>query len=278
MQVLKRLLNFYLNSSIHVALAASALVWVTLIELDLEMDKQLLFFVFFATVTGYNFVKFFGVAKFHHRSLAGWLRVIQVFSLLAFLAMCYFVFYLEVESLVLIGILGVVTFFYAIPVMIPKHYLFDDYKNLRQIGGIKVYVIALIWMFTTVFFPIVNNDVPIDSEVVIMGVQRFCFVLVLMLPFEIRDLNYDSLKLATIPQKIGIKKTKIIGVLLLMVFLMLDYFKEELKSEILFSTVLMTCITLLFLLFSNKAQSKYYSAFWVESLPLFWLFLLLLLS
>lgn len=278
MQVLKRILNFYLNSSIHVALAASALTWVTLIELDLKLDKYLLYFVFFSTITGYNFVKYFGVAKFHHRNLAAWLKVIQVFSFIAFLAMCFVTFYLELNTLILIGILGVVTFFYAIPVMLPKHYLFDDHKNLRQIGGLKVYVIALVWAFTSVFLPVVNEAVSINTDVMILGLQRFCYVLVLMLPFEIRDLNYDSLKLATIPQKIGIKKTKIIGVLLLLLFVLLDYFKDVLTEETLLSTIIIAIITLVLLIFSNKNQSKYYSAFWVESLPIMWLVTVLLFS
>ncbi|WP_318036610.1 UbiA prenyltransferase family protein [Winogradskyella bathintestinalis] len=270
--MLKRSFNFYLNSSIHVAFAALALVWVTLIELDLLIDKHLLGFVFCATITGYNFVKYFGVAKFHHRSLASWLRVIQIFSLLAFTAMCYFAFFLEVQTLILTGILGIITFFYAIPIMIPKQYLFDDHKNLRQIGGIKVYVIALVWTFASVFSPVVNNEIPIDTEIVVLGVQRFFFILVLMLPFEIRDLNYDSLKLATIPQKIGIKKTKIFGVLLLLLFVMLDGLKEETKL----TTILIALISGVLLFFSNKDQSKYYSPFWVESVPILWLISLLL--
>jgi len=277
MHTFKHIFHFYLNSSIHVALAASALTWVTLIELDLGYDKNLLLFVFFASITGYNFVKYFGVAKFHHRILAGWLKLIQVFSLMAFLAMCYFTFYLEIESLILIGILGTITFFYAVPIMIPKQFLFDDHKNLRQIGGIKVYVITLVWTFTSVILPAVNNEISINTDVIILTLQRFCFVLVLMLPFEIRDLNYDSIKLATIPQKIGIKKTKIIGVLLLIIFVILDCFKDSLKEETLISTWVIIIITLLFLLFSNKNQSKYYSAFWVESLPIVWLSILLLL-
>lgn len=278
MQILKRIFNFYLNSSIHVAFAAAALTWVTFIELDFTYNRNLLAFVFYGTITGYNFVKYFGLAKFHHRSLAVWLKVIQVFSLLAFLAMCYFAFYLEIETLILIGVLGVVTFFYAIPVMIPKKYLFDDHKNLRQIGGLKVYVIALVWTFTSVFLPIINNDVTLNADVVILAIQRFYFVLVLMFPFEIRDLIYDSLKLATIPQKIGVKKTKVIGVLLLILFVLLDYFKDVVNEKILLSTMIIALITLVLLLFSNKNQSKYYSAFWVESLPIMWLVVLLLLS
>lgn len=278
MHNLKRIFNFYINSSIHVAFAATALTWVTYIQLDFAYNKNLLCFVFFATITGYNFVKYFGLAKFHHRSLAVWLKVVQIFSLLAFLAMCYFAFYLQIETLMLIGVLGLMTFFYAIPIMIPKKYLIDNQKNLRQIGGLKVYVIALVWAFTSVFLPIINNAVYFSVDIIIMTIQRFLFVLVLMLPFEIRDLIYDSLKLATIPQKIGIKKTKMIGVLLLMLFVLLDYFKDELSERVLLSTITISVITLVFLLFSNKNQSKYYSAFWVESLPIVWLIILLLLS
>lgn len=278
MQVLKRILNFYLNSSIHVALAASALVWITILELDLELDLQLLSFVFFASITGYNFVKYFGIAKFHHRSLAGWLKMIQLFSFIAFLAMCYFAFQLDVDTLMLLALLALVTFFYAIPIMIPKRYLFDSHKNLRQISGVKVYVIAFVWMFTTVFIPVLNEDVKVSADVMLIGIQRFLYVLVLMLPFEIRDLNYDSIRLATIPQKIGIKKTKMIGVFLLVLFFALDYFKDDLELSTLISTSVISVITLFFILMSHKNQSKYYSAFWVESLPIVWLIILLMLS
>ncbi|GAA4239998.1 MULTISPECIES: hypothetical protein [Winogradskyella] len=277
MGVLKRIFNFYLNSSIHVALAAYALAWITLIEMNVDYDKSLLSFVFFATITGYNFVKYFGIVKFHHRSLASWLKALQVFSFLAFLAMCYFVLKLEFNALVLIVILGIITFFYAIPIMVPKQYLFDDHKNLRQVSGLKVYLIALIWMLTTVLLPMLNNDIVMSPDSVIIGVQRFCYVLVLMLPFEIRDLNYDSLKLATIPQKIGVKNTKIIGVALLVVFLMLEFFKDELLDVSIIAIVITTIITLVLLLLSNKNQSKYFSAFWVEGLPIIWLLVLLLL-
>ncbi|MUU79577.1 UbiA prenyltransferase family protein [Winogradskyella endarachnes] len=278
MQTVKRIFHFYINGSIHVALAAMALTWVTFIELSLSLNLRLLGFVFFGTITGYNFVKYFGLAKFHHRSLAVWLKIIQVFSLFAFLATGYFAFYLNIEALILIGVLGVITFYYAIPVMIPKRYLFDNQKNLRQIGGIKVYVIALVWTFTSVILPVLNYDVVINADIVILVIQRFYFVLVLMLPFEIRDLVYDSLKLATIPQKIGVNKTKAIGVILLVFFVLLENFKDELTYKTLLSTNIIALVTLVFLLFSNKKQSKYYSAFWVESLPIFWLVVLLLLS
>lgn len=276
MELLKRLFNFYLNSSIHVALSAFALTWVTLIEYDLEYQKNMLYFVFFASITGYNFVKYFGLAKFHHRSLANWLKVIQLFSLIAFLLMSYYFLLLKLSSMLYIIALAIITFLYAIP-LIPRKYVLDEQQKLRDIGGLKVYVIALVWMLTTVILPLIENDKSLNTDVVITSMQRFCFIIVLMLPFEIRDLNYDSLKLSTIPQKIGVKRTKICGVLLLMVFMMLEFFKDELSTIAVVSTLIIVFVTLLFLIFSHKNQSKYYSAFFVESLPVVWLIVLLVL-
>lgn len=257
------------------ALAVFALTWTTLLEYNLPYDDKALYFVFFATITGYNFVKYFGLAKFHHRRLAIWLKTIQIFSALAFVAMCFYFFQLSENVMFLIVVLALVTFLYAIP-FIPKHFLFDEQQNLRQIGGAKVYIIALVWSLATVLIPLLNFEYALDASVLTILFQRFCLVIVLMLPFEIRDLQYDNLKLATIPQKIGIKKTKIIGSLLLLVFVMLEFFKDGTDKNSTLATLLMVLIALFLLEYSKQDQSKYYSAFWVEAIPIIWLLLLIL--
>ncbi|MGG5488057.1 hypothetical protein [Gaetbulibacter sp. PBL-D1] len=274
MKVLKRIFDFYINSSIHVALSVFSLAWITLLEFELPYDKNVLFFIFFASITGYNFVKFFGLAKFHHRSLATWLKYIQLFSLVCFLLMCYYVLQLEQTTLVYISVFGVVTFLYAIP-FLPKKIFLDEKQNLRSLSGLKVYVIALVWCGVTVFLPLANADFLMNWDVSITAIQRFVFVLVLMLPFEIRDLQYDSVKLATIPQQIGVKKTKVIGVLLLMVFFFLDYLKDDIQLMNLLVLLAITAITLLSVVLAKKEQSKYYSAFFVEGIPVLWLLLVL---
>ena len=63
-----------------------------------------------------------------------------------------------------------------------------------------------------------------------------------------------------------------------MIFLMLEFFKDKLDGYSIISTLSIAFITLLFLVFSYKKQSKYYSAFWVEALPIIWLIILLLLT
>ncbi len=172
--------------------------------------------------------------------------------------------------------LGIVTFFYAIP-FLPRKLFMDNKYNLRSIGGLKVYIIALVWAVVTVILPLVNNNHIIGFDAIITAIQRYLFIIVLILPFDIRDLQYDSLKLSTIPQKIGIKNTKIIGVMLLLVFFFLEFLKDELVANQIIYLLIVVFVTILFIVFSNEERGKYYSAFWVEGLPIFWLGLVLLI-
>lgn len=275
MKQLKQFFNFYIDSSVHVALSVYSLTWITLLEFELPYDENLLYFIFFASITGYNFVKYFGVAKFHHRRLTSWLKAIQIFSFFCFLLMCYYGLQLSHKSLFYILGFGVVTFLYAIP-FLPKHLFLDKQHNLRSIGGLKIYLIALVWTGVTVFLPLIENTYQINNDVILTAVQRFLFIIVLMLPFEIRDLNYDSLKLSTMPQIIGVKQTKIAGVLLLVVFYFAEFFKNSTVVCNIVALSIITIITALFLVFSNINQGKYYSAFWVEGLTIIWLVLLLM--
>ncbi len=270
MKLLKPLFDFYIYSSIHVALSVVCLAWITMISFHISIDQPLLLFVFFASITGYNFVKYFGLAKFHHRSLVSWLKIVQLFSFICFGLMVYFVLQLQKETLWCIAGLGLITFLYAIP-FLPQHFFMDEQKNLRSVGGLKVYVIAMVWAGVTVLLPVVNNAVDVTMDVWLVAMQRFIFVMLLMLPFEIRDLQYDSLKLSTIPQKIGVRNTKLIGVLSALLFVGIEYFKIASNAEDLFIHALIGMLSIGLIIKAKKYQNKYYSAFWVEGIPIFWL-------
>jgi hypothetical protein len=277
MQFVKRLFDFYLNSSIHVALAVCCLSWITLVDFNVGVELNFIYFTFFATITGYNFVKYFGLAKFHHRKLASWLKYIQVFSFLSFLGLCYFTLKLETKTLLYLAGLGIVTFLYAIP-FLPKKYFLDKNKNLRAISGLKIYVIVFVWAITTVIIPLINEDYTIDSDVIVTVIQRYLFVFVAMLPFEIRDMQFDNIKLSTVPQKIGIRKTKFIGIALLILFFLMEFLKDNTTQGKVNIILIITIVMLGFLIFSNKKRQKYYSSFWVEGVPIAWMVLTLYLT
>jgi len=263
MQVLKQIFDFYINSSIHVALAVCGLVWVTLLNFNVGADLDFVYFIFFATVTGYNFVKYFGLAKFHHRSLASWLKAIQIFSFLCFIGLVFYTLKLKTETIYYFLGLSVITFLYAIP-FLPKK-IFVEAGNLRAISGLKIYVIAFVWMCVTVIIPLLNENYSLDNDVFVEAIQRFLYVIIAMLPFEIRDMKYDSLKLSTIPQRIGIVKTKVIGVLLIVLVLFLEFFKDEFWLNKVIILGIICFLLLLLLIFSKVNQKKHYSGFGLKA-------------
>ena len=274
MKAIKAVLDFYISSSIHVALAVCSLSWITLLKFNLPYDENLLYFVFFASIIGYNFVKYFGVVNFHYRSLTTWLIGVYELSFICLLLMGHYLFQLNVDTIIAVAVCCVITFFYAVP-MLPKHFFLDDSQKLRSISGLKIYIIALVWVGVTVYLPLLNAEFYFDENVQLIAIQRFVFILALMLPFEIRDLKYDSLKLATIPQKIGVRRTKNIGLILLLVFTVLELFQPLSTSGSILRVILVAVISAVLILYSKIQQSKYYSGLLVEAVPIVWLLLIL---
>lgn len=268
MSVLLRVFRFYINSSIHVAIAVFAFTASTLEILNLPLAKNLLFFVFFGTITGYNFVKYAGIAQLHHRSLTSTLRIIQVFSLFCFACCLYFAFQLPWSVLLACLPLGLLTVFYAVP-------LFPSKENLRTTPTLKIFVIAAVWAGTTIYLPKVNYGLNWNLEIIGLLLQRFFFVLALIIPFEIRDLVFDDKELATLPQLIGIKRTKMLGYFLLIMALGVSFLGN--LGENWFVLSIFVLLTALSIFFSGRKQNEYYASFWVEGIPIcYWLILLLI--
>lgn len=270
MSTAKNIFEFYINSSVHVSLAVVSLTFITYLNLGIPIEKSLLIFIFFGTVTGYNFVKYAGVAKLHHSSLTKSLKIIQIFSLICFLGLLISTFYIPLEILLWAGFFAVFTLLYALPV-------FSRHRNLRSFSGIKIFIIAIVWAGVTVILPVTGAENFNFENSVLEFLQRFLLVLVLILPFEIRDLKYDLQYLRTIPQRVGVTPTKILGLVTLVFLLVLEFFKNSAMWESKIAIGLLAIITGVLLWRSKENQSRYYASFWVEGVPVFWLLVLLLL-
>ena len=268
MKLLKLVFDFYLNASIHVALSVYGFLRITEIYFNLAYNQDLNYFMFFGTITGYNFVKYAGVAKLHHRSLTKGLKKIQIFSFFCFLALCYFTYQISIETLCYTIPFCLLTVLYAVP------FLSGFHKTLREISYLKIVVVAIVWAGFTVLMPVVDAGEDVSLNVLFLMLQRFLIVVTLILPFDIRDVKYDAISLQTIPKQIGVEKTKQLGLMLMVFSLVLEY---------LISTVTMVktpfmiffFLVIILLMRAKIDQSKYYSSFWVESLPIVWWLLLL---
>lgn len=263
MKHIKTLFDLYINSSIHVGIEVCCFVLVTWLQFDLPFSVNFIAFVFFGTITGYNFIKYAGLAKLHHKSLEDNLKIIQVFSFLCFLALIYFTLKLPLKTLLWVGFFGIFTLLYALPV-------FPSRKNLRSFKGLKIFIIAFVVAGLTVVVPVVHNQLPVDAKTGLIALQRIAFIIAVVIPFEIRDLNYDSAELGTIPQKIGETNSKILGIVLLALFLAVEYVKKGTSLGELIAAVVTALVAGGFIVCSTRAQGKYYASFWVEGIPIFW--------
>ncbi|MEO0572239.1 MAG: hypothetical protein AAF039_11085 [Bacteroidota bacterium] len=261
MLVLKQLFQFYVNASIHVALAVVALYLVNVESLNILNNNDLMGFLFFETIVCYNFVKYGVEAEKYVIVSKPSHRPIQVFSFLAFGACLYFFFRLPMQLWFVIALLTVVSALYAIPFL-------PSSRNLRSLGGLKIFLVGAVWVGFTVVLPAVEHQLGFSKQLLLLSLQIFVLVIVLILPFEIRDLKYDKLALKTLPQRWGISRTKQFGYALAFIFLLLGIFMADGQLNRISFYCLTTLLLILMLLRTKKIQSRYYASFWVEGIPI----------
>ncbi len=261
MKLVQRVFNFYITSSLHVAMAIVAMTLVACQSLGIAIDYILLLYIFLAGVSGYNFTKYAEEAKWYHKSLPKEVRLIQILSFLVFIALVYIAFLLPMRTLYASGALAVITFFYAVPLLPAK-------SSLRRIKGIKIYVIAFVWALTAVLLPMAHAATIVNLDAVLLVVQLFFWVIALTIPFELRDLRSDSPLLYTIPQLIGIKKAVQVGIFLYLLIWIFEAFKQELNYAMLVCWLVISVLGVWALFKARKDQSLYFASFWVEGIPI----------
>lgn len=251
--------DFYIKSSIHVALAVTCLGSLT-VGLVPESDSQkLLIFIFFSTLFTYNFIKYFPLffSGATRKNSAGILSLSSISGLVAF--GIFFTLNFETKIFVIFG--GFLVIVYTIP-------FFGETSNWRNKKGWKIHLVALCWVLLTVGAPLtfLNN---LSFALFLKGsLIQFIYVWVATLPFEIRDVSTDDLSLRTIPQQFGIHKTKIIGLLLLGIGLFVSVFLYNFMDVI---PILIAYVMLgISLYYSTPEKSKYYTSFWIEGIPMIW--------
>ncbi len=264
MKLLKRIFDFYIDASIHVALSAFSMFWVSLYFLNIsEPVSHLSYFVFFATIPCYNFIKYGVEAKKYLIVATQYHKNIQVLSIIALGIALYHAYFLEQRTLGTLLLLAVCSGLYAIPVL-------PGARNLRSLGVFKIFIVAGVWAGVTVSVPALEGNIGLTWDVHMETIQRFIMVLVLLIPFEVRDLAYDDLALKTIPQRFGVVFTNFWGGVLTLLFFFMTFLKDHITYiEVIAKGLLF--LTLGIILMENKRkQKKYFASFWVESVPIFW--------
>ncbi len=230
---------------------------------DIQNDSVSGYFAFFGTIVGYNFVKYDALARNKELKFGPKLKIIVGLSIVSFAAAIFFFFKLKLQTQLVSFVVLLLTMLYTLP-------FFPNRRNARNWAGVKIYIVALCWVGVTLLLPLLNAEVAFSLDILWKSLQRFVLVFVLILIFEIIDLANDDPHLQTVPQQIGVRNTKLLGLLLLIPFYFLEFLKTVVDLEQLAINMILVVILGLLLVNASQKKSRYYTSFWVESVPILW--------
>jgi hypothetical protein len=255
MSILKKAFDFYIQSSIHVAVAVFCLVKITIFTSGIGFGTDYSILVFLGTVVGYNFLKYYHV--FTNRYYIGQKHYyIVLVTLLSSAGFFYYFINLNysIQWQLLVAGFSVLV-----------------YPFFRKFGWLKLFFVSIVVTYITVWTPLFLSE-NADISTLFLCLQRFFILCGLLIPFEIMDSKTDSKHLNTLPQMLGIQRTKKLGYGFLLIFVLLGFYIRSLHHLLIDLIVGIGCI--IFIHFTSLKNDKYYTAFWVESVPIFWFLLL----
>lgn len=209
----KTITKYFVYGNVWVSLNVLFLTATTYLSIDERIDLSLLSFAFFSTLLAYNFQRVYKFTNLDKNSLRNrWLlthkNLLYLLSLVGFLGTLISFLFLPFEVWGLLIIPSVLSVFYVVPVN-KKHQAF------RDLPFFKIYLIAISWVFVSVIIPVIMNDMT-WKDTLGLSFEKVLFVVALTIPFDIRDMKFDSQSKRTIPQLLGLKKSLYLAVFFLL--------------------------------------------------------------
>lgn len=125
---------------------------------------------------------------------------------------------------------------------------------IRKIPLLKVFYVGLVWA-------LVNCWLTLPEFSVSIFLISFFFITALVLPFDIRDMNSDTVK--TFPMLIGVQNTKYIAYVLVFISNIIGIFYLEIPYAIAF--FMASIVTYILIYFSDNKRDDSYFSFGVET-------------
>lgn len=250
--LLKAVLAFYVYGNFHVALCAVAWSDVTCMLSGFRLDNWLAYFTFCATFCLYNVQRVYASWKLsgverQHTERHEWIHknrlLMSVCMTLALVAGAgifvsraftqdksgfHFVFDEATLEFYLWCIsAGIISAAYALPLIPAK----PRWKRLRDLPGIKIFLIALVWAVVCGMWPLCGTGdedcfvgwpdslqyVPLRHFSIFIFAIYAAFAFAITVPFDVRDFLIDGANVKSLPALLGIKRSLQIAVITLII-------------------------------------------------------------
>ena len=235
---LKKLFDFFVFSSLYIAICAMLMVYQTCLLFSLPFSYLLAGFVFSGSVCSYNFHWYLTPPQVEQPSEKEVWNIsnksIHLTLFIAGLTGSAFFSFLFIEHWFWLGITAFVTFLYSAPKI--GHPIFS---NLKKIAIGKTIFLAFAWTHVTALLPMIINSESLGPHHVWFVVNRFFFIYAICILFDYRDVEPDK--------KAGIRS-------------LITYFNDKGVDRLFWGSIAIVFITSAFLL-------KYFSI--AETIALF---------
>ncbi|MCS3734734.1 hypothetical protein [Mucilaginibacter dorajii] len=273
-RIFKLVFDFLLFSNIFMALCAVAQALVTFHLIGSKPVLSVLGLLFTSTLGIYNFCIIVTKPKkpetspyFRVRWFFAHYRLMVTFTIVSLLCLIPLFFLITTESKILLIFLGALSFSYSLPLFAIGEQKF----GLRNIPGLKPFLITLVWTLSCVLFPLLESmhlhltNISMHDTTLLIA-KRFLFIGALTIPFDIRDL-FDDLKmgLKTIPTVWGEKKAYLFCQVLLAGYIVLLFLFRQNGFSVDFFALTLTTFLAGWLIFKSAwKKDEYYYFFFMD--------------
>ena len=266
---IKEIFDYYIKSSLHVSLCVISFIFLIYIQNNIDINLTEILLVFISTYVSYNFIKFKEIVISRSRPISDNLKSFFFTSIIFSFILIILFFKVEIRKQIVVILVIILTLAYSVS--------FFGLSRLRNYPLLKISTVSLSWSLIIVVFPFIDKLGSV--ELLYYFISIFLITFVEIIPFEIRDMKNDLNVVKTIVHDYGISKTKKIGYLLLIIIFLVSLFYcinyNNFKNLISLTIVLILLGVLI--LKSEHNQNKYFSPFIVESIPIYWLIIEILL-
>ena len=267
---IKEIFDYYIKSSLHVSLCVISFTFLIYIQNNIHINLTEILLVFASTYVSYNFIKFKEIFISRSKPISDNLKSFFFTSIIFAFILIILFFKVEIRKQMVVILVIILTLAYSVS--------FFGLSRLRNYSLLKISTVSLSWSLIIVVFPFIDKLGSV--ELLYYFISIFLITFVEIIPFEIRDMKNDLNVVKTIVHDYGISKTKKIGYLLLIIIFLVSLFYcinyKNFKNLISLTIVLILLGVLI--LKSEHNQNKYFSPLIVESIPIYWLIIEILLQ
>lgn len=192
--MIKKIVDFFLFSSLFIAGCAVAMVFQTGYEFRNPPNEYCYYyFVFFSTITSYNFHWYYtnnqsadiyrSKWSSNHRMLHLGLFILGIIG-----SSIHFIHLIKYAPLLIPAIM--LAFFYSISSMPTVQSFY-----INKIAGGKTFYLSLTWLYVTTVIPLLLSENPLTKREIYFILFRFFLIFIICLLFDNRDKERDQNKL-----------------------------------------------------------------------------------